>query len=221
MAIFVESGDIRIDVREGSGFAKARRELDPRLVDLAALRALNRTVGSVRAAARKKIIRRWNIKSAELNPKMRALKAKGLADLTAIVRVRGRPISLAKFGATWKRGTLSRSKRDWNKTTKRAARAGSGGVTARIERGRVVKLPHAFMEQVRAGRSAVHQGVFERMVDGKSRHPSRPWSLPVQERASITLASMVAQAEVTRAMDERATEMFAKRFDHEIGRLRR
>lgn len=195
--------DIKVD-----GIDDVMKSLDSRKVTRAARLAINEGARAGRTTASKAIRSHYNIKTAKVNKELRNVKLATLSDLTAILSAKGRPISLTYFGAKWTRGrrvTTGTSSR----VTKRASRSG-GGVTVRILRGRTTRLPHAFIATTKAGKSDTHTGVFER--SGRSR-------LPIQSKATITIASMFSKENVLSKTIKSILDRIDKRFKHHLDRF--
>lgn len=107
--------------------------------------ALNRTATGVRVDASREIRARYKVKVATVNKAFSTQRATA-SSLTAVVRVRGRPLSLANFSA---------------RQTKR-------GVTVNVKGTRKL-VAHAFLRTLRTNLGEGYDVVFERV--GKSRYP--------------------------------------------------
>ena len=179
------------------------RLADPGVIDKAARQSLNRAVRDGRATASDRIYKRWNIKKRDINRAVRALKVTRTNDgFQAGISAKGRPLSLAYFGAKQYRpySTVTR-----NKTTRRKRRSSRRGVFVQILRGgEVTHKPHAFIASVKTKRADVnHIGVFERV--GEKRHP-------IIERKLITVASMFNQEHVMNPTIERIEKSWNREF---------
>jgi len=190
------------------GLDKALLMFDPKQVRKAARMSINDGLTTGRKIASQEIRKDWNIKAARLNKELKKFKKANNNDLTAIIQAKGRPISLIHFGAKWKRGRITTT---GTKSTmgKRNIRSG-GGVTVQIRKGKLTLLPHAFIATTRAGKSGTHVGVFERV--GRSR-------LPVQSKASVTVATMFNQPGVMTPTVKHVGDRMAARFSHHLALL--
>lgn len=164
------------------GYDEALALFGSKKIDQAQGRALNLAARKGRTFAGQLIRKRWNIKAKDVNRRLTAVAEARPGRLKTEIVARSRPFSLAYFGAKHYRGTTVQT-RTIGRRLKRAS--GRSGVYVQIFRGGPqAHLPHAFMSGLKSG----HVGVFERM--GKSR-------LPIRERYTITLASMLGQEEVS------------------------
>lgn len=135
---------LHIDVQQDLRAAVARFEVNSeRIIDAAAVRALNRTATTVRAEAVKRIRERYNLKAAAVRKQIRINRARR-GRLVSEVLVSGRHIPLYDF----------------------AARQVKRGVTVRVTKQRK-EVKGAFIATMPGG----HVGVFVRR--GKSRLPIR------------------------------------------------
>ena len=196
------------------GLDKALLMFDPKKVKRAARMAINDGLTTGRKTASKEIRKDWNIKAARVNKELRKFKTARNNDLTAIIQAKGRPIDLIHFGAKWKRGRITTT---GTKSTRAKRTTKSGGVfvtirktPSRKSKGGEVRLPHAFIATTKAGKSGLHVGVFERV--GRKR-------LPIQSKATITLASMFDQNTVMLPTQAAIAKRMADRFDHHLDRL--
>ena len=171
--------------------------LGKRTVVRAARLATNDSASKARTAASKEIRALWNLKAKDVNAQVKVVKRASGSDLIAIVQGRGKPVNLMKFKGT--------------KAVKSRGRGTKGkGVAVTIQRGRRQRLPHAFIAKVTAGKSSENIGVFQRV--GKQR-------LPIVNKASITMASMFGQDNVTTVMVRTVDVTWQIRFNHHMARL--
>lgn len=132
---------VQSNVREQlDRLSKARRELKEKAI----VRALNRTVDNVRAAAVRKIRETYTLKAGTVRQQMSVEKAWG-GRLSASVVANGRPIPLYEFAARW-------SPR-------------MPGASFAVKRGQRKTLKNTFVATMQSG----HTGVYERQ--GKQRLP--------------------------------------------------
>jgi len=189
------------------GLDKALLMLDPKPVRKAARMAINDGLTTGRKTASKEIRKRFNLKAGRVNKELRKVKSARNNDLTAILQAKGKPISLVHFGAKWKRGNITTT---GTKSTRTKRSTKSGGVFVQIRKGKTTRLPHAFIATTRAGKAGSHVGVFERK--GRSR-------LPIQSKATITLASMLDKPGVMLPTMRQIDKRMNQRFDHHLDRL--
>jgi hypothetical protein len=186
--------------------------LDPKTIALAASRAINEAARQTRTEASKLIRQKFNLPAARVNKEVQNIKLSTRSDLSAIIRAEGRPIGLTNYGATWVRGNRVTTAK-MSRTTKRAGR--NQGVSARIKKGQApTRLPNAFIARGRRGKvdgaGALH--VFQR------RDPNNPRS-PLINRATITIASMMANKQVMDRLIKKAGDVLERRFAHHLDRL--
>lgn len=132
--------DVKTDLRQT---ALNLRVTAGKVIDAAAVRALNRTATTVRAEASRRIRERYNLKAAVIKEDLRIWRAQR-GRLESQVIARGRPIRLIDFGA----------------------RQVKTGVSVQVVRGRGRKtIGGAFVARMKSGLV----GVFERR--GKARLP--------------------------------------------------
>ncbi len=201
------------------GDREMMRALEPKRLERAAELSVNDTARKVKPEGSRRVRAIWNVKAKDLNRHFKMKLAKN-GDLSAVLFVSGRPMSLAKFGAKGVRdvrgGVVTQTARSGRfQKRSRAAR----GVTVEIERGKKTRLPHAFLATVAAGRTGTHVGVFEREVKGKSHHRRRPWSLPIVERQTITVPAMFAQRRIQKGLDRFIDDHLAKNLNRHMARF--
>lgn len=117
----------------------AYQDLPDKLVNQAAVRALNQMATTVRAEAARRIGRQYNMKVSTAKNQMVISRATR-DSLTASIVVSGRPIPLIEFDA----------RKTW------------AGVTVKIKGSRKL-VRHAFIATMKSG----HVGVYERLARGK------------------------------------------------------
>lgn len=204
---------IRLKVKV-EGLKEALAELGPAKGRSAAKKALNDVTKAFRTAAGREIRAKFAIKAADLNKKLKAIGVTSRDDLTAEVVGKSAPMSLMYFKAREVRDTKGGGViiQD-RKGGRRAKRSSLGrGVTVEITKGKKTRLPNAFIAAVKAGKSGGYSlGVFERM--GKKR-------LPIEKKATITLASMLAQKQVLAAGEKAVRAQWSKRFRYHLQRAR-
>jgi len=188
------------------GVEKTLKVLSPKRIPSAARMAINDGARAGRTTAGKGIRERWNIKAAKLNDELKNIKMATNSNLVAIIQAKGRPISLTYFDAKWTRGRRVTTGKS-SKTLKRAA--SSGGVTVRILKGQVTRLPHAFIAATRAGKTGTYLGVFQRSGDDR---------LPIVNKAAVTIATMFNQKPIFDRTVETIIDRAESRFEHHLSR---
>ena len=169
-------------------------------------KAIYSTMAKVRRYARTllstEIRKKWNIKKGDLDKKIRirAGSREGSHYASFEMTIKGISISLSYFGAKQYAGNqvITRTK---TKTNKRQSKF--QGVQVEVLKGRRVKLSGAFLQQASSG----HMMVMRRK--GKSRYP-------VRIKASISAASMFAEAATADAFEEGLMSFLERTFDHEL-----
>lgn len=192
------------------GYDELRKLLDPKIVDKAAYRALNKALSKGRTEVSKQIRKKWNIKKKDLDKKLTIKKANG-THLSGSFMAKSRPISMTYFGAEQFRpyDIVNKKRRDYSVTRGGAkmlgvkqAKGKSGVYFKSLRQGPKTHKPNAFLATTDSG----HIGVFERM--GKKR-------LKVREFNTITVASMFGQKEVY----EPSLKKIEETMDSEFPRL--
>lgn len=187
---------------ELKGYDRLRNMLDPKNVNKAASMATNTALTRGKAEAARAIYARWNIKKADINRAVSALKATA-GGRTAMITVKGQPMSLTYFGAKWYRGLSVTSRQ--RSTLRRRATGQSGVFVDIIRGGDTTHKPHAFIAAMRSG----HIGVFERMPGSKMRVKNKE---QIVEHKTITMANMFGQPEVMDPTLDRIQESLDEEF---------
>lgn len=194
--------NIKLDFSEGLRGLKATEQA----IQKAATSTLNKLADRSKTAGVKIITETYNIKRKDLvststgKARIKIYKASQTSQ-AAVMEVKGRPISLAYFGAKQTGG----KKIVTVKGTRTLKRAGSkfAGVTVEIIKGQKTQLAAAFLAKTRSG----HTGVFQRT--SKSR-------LPVDNKAMVTVASLFGGKKVLPAIEERINSEGVQVFRHEL-----
>ena len=197
------------------GLDELMKSLNPQTISRAASLAINEAAKQARTEASSSIREKFNLPAARVNAEVRNVSLSTTRNLTAIIRAQGRPIGLTAFGAKWTRNVGGKARTSTATTSsvgKRQAKA--TGVTARIQKGTMTRLPNAFIARGRRGKvdGAGAMQVFQR------KDLSR-WDSPLINRAVITIASMMGNQRVLERMIKRASEVLDRRFAHHIERL--
>lgn len=169
-------------------------------------KAIYSTMSKARRYARTllstEIRKKWNIKKSDLDKKIRVrVGSRGGRHYESFeMTIRGISISLSYFGAKQYAGSsvITRTKTRENKR-----RSKFQGVQVEVVKGRKIKLSGAFMQQASSG----HMMVMRRK--GKGRYP-------VRIKASISPASMFAEAATADAFEEGLMDFLERTFEHEL-----
>lgn len=192
------------------------KTMDPRKVQRAAMRALERTKGQAKTESIRQITKVWNISKRNLemkasgNPRVQ-VSGRVNSDLTATITFRSGGISLAYFGARQvmlsKRASKALAVKRGQKYNGAKMQA---GVRVQVMKGKTTTL-RQFFGEVRYGKdkAGVHRGVFRRTGKGR---------LPIAESQSVGVATMVAQDRVMTPLRRFIVETFEKRLQHELTR---
>jgi hypothetical protein len=188
------------------GFKEAMEALNPAKVRKAARLAINEAARAGRVEAGKAIRDKWNVRAAKINDELKNVKLATTEDFTAIIQAKGRPISLAYYGAKEVR-RITRTKRGKQKKVR--------GVTLQILKGIRASYPKAFMARMQSG----YIGVFMNRADFfRSGYTGRS---KIVSMATITIASMFKQQKVQDAAVKVISETWRKRFSHHLNRSER
>lgn len=198
-----------------TGLEEAKKALDSRKILQAVSLAINDTARQVRTEAADAIREKFNLPAARVKKEVRNIKFSTRSDLKAVIMAQGRPIGLTNFGAAWVRNVDGKARTTTaKKSTVAKRKSGKEGVRVQILRGKTTWLPGAFIGAARRGKTdgagALH--VFQRIEKNNS-------NSPLVNRATITIASMMAQEQVMRRMIKKAEAVLERRFQHHIDRL--
>jgi len=189
---------------ELKGFQEALGIWDEKPVRRAAASALKKVSASALSTASAEIRAVYNVKKSDLDPRIK-IRPPGTDDLTAVIIVSGKGISLSYFGARQfaVNRTISRTGKGLKvKTRKRSAQF--MGVEVEVEKDKRTQLRSAFLAQMT---KSGHIGVMRRV--GKKR-------LPIQEKQVISLASMIQKSDVQPAVLEKVQAAWDTTFPHEL-----
>lgn len=194
---------IKVDVRSNVGDARRRMTaLRESVQDQAVVRALNRTLTTVRAAAQREIRKEYpGLRAGTVREELKIRRATR-AVMNAKITVQGRRMPLIDFAAS---------------QTRR-------GVSVRIK-GQRKRVDHAFITTLKSG----HKGVFVRAPNSKaqgsrmnfrigvgSRLRKRGHDLPIAELTSIGLPRAFNNQKVQQALNSLARSTFLKNLQAEI-----
>lgn len=185
------------------------KAIDPKIVRQAARAAIKRTADSAKSTASEEIRKVYNVKKSDLDPRIKVSPPRS-SDLTAVVSIGGKGMSLSYFGAKQitRARVLSRKGKGIasGKLTKKMKSSGPvpSGVLVQVMKGKnTALLRNAFLAKMKTG----HIGVFRRL--GKKR-------LPVDEKNVISIASMAENAKVMPRVLVKLQERWAKEFPHQL-----
>ncbi|MDI6808244.1 MAG: phage tail protein [Candidatus Eisenbacteria bacterium] len=185
------------------GVEEALKVLNSSRVRNIAKTSIRRAANSGKTIISAQIRERFNIQKKDVDEKL-SVDLRNLGNLQVILTVHNQPISLTHFEPRSVRGkTQLAVKRNkiygWGIMGRQLSRASAQGVFAKVVRGKVTQLPHAF---IAAGKGGGVQ-VFQRK--GKDR-------LPLIARKVIGYASIVKKPENLNAVTARIQEQLAKEF---------
>lgn len=193
------ANNIRIDVRANFRQIAAQFESQTRkVIESAAVSALNRAATTVRAASSREIRAEYNLKSAAVRDQIVIHRARR-GQVTASIVVSGQRIPLIDFGARQTRT----------------------GVSVSVKRGSRKLIPHAFLATMRSG----HHGVFVRAGSTKplifrhgrgSRIQSHGSDLPIVELTSVSLPRAFLKRKIQAALQKLAAERFQIEFTRQL-----
>lgn len=189
------------------GAEKARRLLDPKIVQNAARRTVNKVVKTAKTEMSAQVRKKFAIQKNELDPTMTVKLAKG-RELESILTVRSRPVSLVRFKLKQIRGgvqTFATKNKGGLRgiAQKRIKRGKYSGVQVKIKtEGRNLVLPHAFIARGKGGVPVVF-----------SRVPNKG---KLRARRVISIASMAKQPETLQPVIEKVRRKQNDVFNQEL-----
>ena len=158
-------------------------------VQKAAARAINRAADSAKTTASRALRKEYFIDRKAILNTIR-IKRASTGGLSASMESRGRLIPLAKW-----------------KAAPQANPSAGKPITARIKKsGSAGEGKGAFWATMKSG----HMGIFGRL--GKKRKP-------IQERMGPAVPQLLEDDAVSKAVEERMSDVFYQRLDHEVGRI--
>lgn len=195
------------------GMKEALAVFDPKVVRQAARAAIDRATKSGRTIVSKEITDVWNVKKKDVDPRIK-LTPPRMNDLTGVISIGGKGMSLSYFGARQIMGATVRSRVGQNLKTGKVTRGMRAvgplpqGVVVQVLKGKdTALLRNAFLAKVTAGKSGSHIGVYRRL--NKKR-------LPIDEKNVISIASMVNRPEVMTRVVDRIIERWNVEFPRQL-----
>ena len=196
-----------------TGVKEAMETVDPKIVKQSARAAIDRAVKSGKTVASAEIRAVWNVKKADLDPRIRITPPR-MSDLKGVITIGGKGMSLSYFGAKQIMGGTVRSKIGKNirtsKITRGMMKAGPlpSGVMVEVLKGKnTTLLRNAFLSKVSAGKSGSHIGVYHRLTDKR---------LPIHEKNVISVATMASRPEVMDKITSRISQQWATEFPRQL-----
>lgn len=184
---------VSVDVK---GIKEAMKLYDPKVVKTATTRAVKKTMGTVKTRLSTNIRKDYNIKKALLDPHM-VVKAGSTTSMEANLQITGKPIPVADFGATLRKGQRHIK-----------VRQRDAGAQVEIRKGRKQVLPHTFVIEK-------WQNVYIRT--GKNRWPFRK----VMGPSVVQLASdKVSMDLVNKTVTEELPKNFSNEMDYELSKVK-
>lgn len=199
------------------GIKEAIEALNPPKVQRAVKLAINDAARAGRAEAGRAIREKWNVRANKIAEELKNVRLATNDDFTAIIQAKGRPISLAYYGAKEVR-RITRTKKGKQKKVR--------GVTLQVLKGIRVSYPKAFMATMKNG----YVGVFMNQADffrsGYKYHTptvglykGKKGRSAIVGMATITIASMFNQPRVQEPTVKKISETWRSRFSHHLNRL--
>lgn len=137
----------------------------PEAVERAQFRSLNTVAERLSVQARRDIGAEMNLTATYIREQMKLLKA-ARGKMVAVIKVRRRPVRLARYGAKQLTRSAPRAKGDPRRGI--AARRKQAGVSVAVKRGGRKALRGAFMLPLRAGRADGGNGMGVFIREGSS-----------------------------------------------------
>lgn len=195
------------------GIEEAIKTFDPNVVRAAARTAIDRATSSGKTIASDEIRKVWNVKRPELDPRIKITKPR-LDDLTGVITISGRGMSLSYFGARQITGNrvVTRSKKQLKSDKIKRAMLKYGplpqGVVVQVKHGKeTVLMRNAFFAKVKAGKSGSHIGIFRRLSSKR---------LKIWEKNVISIASMAEDENVMTSVIKRIQERWEVEFPRQL-----
>lgn len=201
---------IRVTIKNLDNVLKA---LDPKTVERATVRALNRTVSSAKTEASSILREKYNVKKSDLDPKLSIMNA-DYSNLTAKLTLTGDPISLTRFNPVQIRGGV-RTFIKQGMAQKKVRSGNFAGVRTEIFKGKTRIRRPAFMAM---GKNSVPL-VFERIRGSQSPERFYKSGKPKEKLRAlkvVTYPSMLKQPQYMSRLKEHILEQWQKNIDHEL-----
>lgn len=196
-----------------NGLKEALNSFDPVVVRQAARSAIDRAVESGKSAASEEIRKVWNVQKSDLDNRIK-ISPPRIDDLTAVLSIYGKGMSLSYFGARQITGGTVRSRLGQQIRSEKLSRKLLAfvpmpkGVIVEVIKGRPATLiRNAFLAKVSAGKSGSHIGVYHRLTKNR---------LPIEEKKVISVATMANRPEVMQAIVTRISDRWMKEFPHQL-----
>lgn len=171
-------------VIEGLDNLKDIKDLDRKTV-AAARMALNRTLDHTRAASAREIRSQINFPASYVAPaqgRLAVVRKATNADLSGVIKARGRATSLARFASTRNPGAAKKA----------------GGVTVQVAPGHAKFMKRAFLVRLPAGKPGVdtksNLGLAIRVKPGESMHNKKIMAKQFRKNVYLLYGPSVAQA---------------------------
>lgn len=199
------------------GIKEAMEALSSAKVQRAVKLAINDAARAGRAEAGRAIREKWNVRASKIAEELKNVRLATNDDFTAIIQAKGRPISLAYYGAKEVR-RITRTKKGKQKKVR--------GVTLQVLKGIRVSYPKAFMATMKNGYAGVfmNQADFFRSgykyhVPTVGKYAGKKGRSAIVSMATITIASMFNQPRVQEPTVKKISESWRSRFSHHLNRL--
>jgi len=191
------------------GVEQALKAVDPKIVHQAARASLKRTADSGKSTASEEIRKVYNVRKSDLDPRVKVSPPRA-DNLTAVISISGKGMSLSYFGAKQITGARVLSRKGKSvvsgKLTRKMKAAGPvpTGVQVQIMKGKNTNLLRSsFLAKMKTG----HIGVFRRLT---------PKRFPINEKNVISIASMADNAKVMPRVLAKIQARWDKEFPHQL-----
>jgi len=196
------------------GFKEALAVLDPKIVRQAGRASIDRATRSGRTVASEEIRNVWNVKKADLDPRIQ-IRPPRMDDMRGVISISGKGMSLSFFEAKQitASSSITRTKSGLKSKSLLVGPNKRGkdivtGVSVKVIKGGFTVLYHnAFMAKVAAGKSGSHIGVFHRTTKKR---------IPIEENNVISIASMADRPEVMTRIVARVQDVWTKEFPRQL-----
>lgn len=184
------------------GLQEVKKVLDPKLFKKAIVRSLDRSSKAGRQEALDSIREKYNIKESDLRREIKTDLYP--SKLEAIIKAKGRPISIFKFSPRQVIETVNKkTKALYARLLKARAGRKAAGVTVEIVKGKRRLVKGAFVQSLKSG----HVAIFKR--EGKERHP-------IKKLSTIGISEMFGSRNIIASVKKKVIETWEKTIKHEV-----
>lgn len=198
------------------GFKEMLAMLDEKPVRKAACEALKKVAASATTIVSAGIRERYNVKKSDLDPRIE-VKLPQTGDLTAVMIISGKGMSLSYFGARQfvVNRVITRGKGGLKVVTRKRS-AQFQGTEIEIIKGRRTQLKSGFMASMKSG----HIGILRRdpngVIKSRQKYAGTKHAEKIVEKRVISIATMYKNSNVQPAVLLKVQEQWGKVFPHEL-----